>query len=130
MRWVRVWLPVAIMVAGVVAIVASGGSEAGWEGGVAIVAAGASVWLLNLIFRLGLPGRAPGAGAPRPRSPPPATSTPSTATGPTKRRPRARRLRPSVPSTRIATRHIPTIRPAVRAGRRAGPLGGRSLRTG
>src|SRR3954471_22512006 len=50
MRWVRVWLPVAIMVAGVVAIVASGGSEAGWEGGVAIVAAGASGWLPYPIF--------------------------------------------------------------------------------
>jgi hypothetical protein len=56
MRWVRVWLPVAIMIAGVVAIVASGGSEAGWEGGVAIVAAGASVWLLNIIFRVGVQG--------------------------------------------------------------------------
>jgi hypothetical protein len=56
MRWVRVWLPVAIMVAGVVAIVASGGSEAGWEGGVAIIAAGASVWLLNVIFRVGVQG--------------------------------------------------------------------------
>jgi hypothetical protein len=56
MRWVRVWLPIAIMVAGVVAIVASGGSEAGWEGGVAIIAAGASVWLLNVIFRVGVSG--------------------------------------------------------------------------
>ena len=56
MRWVRVWLPLAIMVGGVVAIVASGGSEAGWEGGVAIIAAGASVWLLNVIFRVGVQG--------------------------------------------------------------------------
>jgi hypothetical protein len=56
MRWVRVWLPVAIIVAGVIAIVASGGSEAGWEGGVAIIAAGASVWLLNVIFRVGVQG--------------------------------------------------------------------------
>ena len=56
MRWVRVWLPIAIMVAGVVAIVASGGSEAGWEGGVAIIAAGVSVWLLNVIFRVGVQG--------------------------------------------------------------------------
>jgi hypothetical protein len=56
MRFVRVWLPIAIMVAGVVAIVASGGSEAGWEGGVAIIAAGASVWLLNVIFRVGVSG--------------------------------------------------------------------------
>jgi len=56
MRWVRVWLPIAIVVGGVVAIVASGGSEAGWEGGVAIIAAGASVWLLNVIFRVGVQG--------------------------------------------------------------------------
>ena len=56
MRWVRVWLPVAIMVGGIVAIVATGGSEAGWEGGVAIIAAGASVWLLNIIFRVGVQG--------------------------------------------------------------------------
>lgn len=56
MRWIRVWLPIAIMVGGVVAIVASGGSEAGWEGGVAIIAAGASVWLLNIIFRVGVQG--------------------------------------------------------------------------
>jgi hypothetical protein len=56
MRVVRVWLPVAIIVAGVVAIVASGGSEAGWEGGVAIMAAGMSVWLLNVIFRVGVQG--------------------------------------------------------------------------
>jgi hypothetical protein len=56
MRVVRVWLPVAIIVAGVIAIVATGGSEAGWEGGVAIVAAGMSVWLLNVIFRVGVSG--------------------------------------------------------------------------
>jgi hypothetical protein len=56
MRWVRVWLPLAIMVGGVIAIIASGGSEAGWEGGVAIIAAGVSVWLLNVIFRVGVQG--------------------------------------------------------------------------
>ena len=56
MRIVRVWLPVAIIVAGVIAIVATGGSEAGWEGGVAIMAAGMSVWLLNVIFRVGVQG--------------------------------------------------------------------------
>jgi hypothetical protein len=56
MRIVRVWLPVAIIVAGVIAIVATGGSEAGWEGGVAIMAAGMSVWLLNVIFRVGVAG--------------------------------------------------------------------------
>jgi hypothetical protein len=56
MRAVRVWLPVAIIVGGIIAIVASGGSLAGWEGGVAIIAAGISVWLLNVIFRVGIQG--------------------------------------------------------------------------
>jgi hypothetical protein len=56
MRLVRVWLPIAIIVAGVIAVVATGGSEAGWEGGVAIMAAGMSVWLLNVIFRVGVSG--------------------------------------------------------------------------
>jgi hypothetical protein len=56
MRFVRVWLPVAIVVGGVIAIIATGGSLSGWEGGVAIIAAGISVWLLNVIFRVGVAG--------------------------------------------------------------------------
>ena len=56
MRFVRVWLPVAIVVGGIVAIIATGGSLSGWEGGVAIIAAGISVWLLNVIFRVGVAG--------------------------------------------------------------------------
>ena len=56
MRFVRVWLPVAIVVGGIIAIVATGGSLSGWEGGVAIIAAGISVWLLNVIFRVGVAG--------------------------------------------------------------------------
>jgi hypothetical protein len=56
MRWVRVWLPVAIIAGGVVAIVASGGTDAAWEGGAAIIGAGAAVWLLNLFFRIGVLG--------------------------------------------------------------------------
>jgi hypothetical protein len=56
MRFVRVWLPVLIIAAGLVAIVATGGSLSGVEGGVAIIAAGMSVWLLNVIFRVGVQG--------------------------------------------------------------------------
>jgi hypothetical protein len=56
MRFVRVWLPVAIVVGGIIAIVATGGSLSGWEGGVAIIAAGISVWMLNVIFRVGVAG--------------------------------------------------------------------------
>jgi hypothetical protein len=43
MRWVRLWLPLAIIAGGVVVIAATGGSIEGWEGGAAIIGAGLSV---------------------------------------------------------------------------------------
>jgi hypothetical protein len=56
MRWVRLWLPLAIIAGGVVVIAATGGSIEGWEGGAAIIGAGLSVWLLNFFFRVGVHG--------------------------------------------------------------------------
>jgi hypothetical protein len=56
MRFVRIWLPLGIVAGGLVAIVATGGSLSGVEGGVAIIAAGISVWMLNVIFRVGVAG--------------------------------------------------------------------------
>jgi hypothetical protein len=56
MRIVRVWLPLAIIAGGLIVIVATGGSETGVEGGAGIIGAGASVWLLNVIFRVGVQG--------------------------------------------------------------------------
>jgi hypothetical protein len=56
MGFVRVWLPLAIIAGGLIVIVATGGSETGVEGGAAIIGAGASVWLLNVIFRVGVQG--------------------------------------------------------------------------
>jgi hypothetical protein len=56
MRWVRVWLPVAILLGGVAMIAGTGGSIEGWEGGGAMFGAGLSVWLLNLFFRVGVAG--------------------------------------------------------------------------
>ena len=56
MRWVRLWLPLAIIAGGIAVIVATGGSIEGWEGGAAIVGAGLSVWLLNFFFRVGVHG--------------------------------------------------------------------------
>jgi hypothetical protein len=56
MKWVRVWLPVGIVVAGVGMIAGTGGSIEGWEGGGAMIGAGLSVWLLNLFFRVGVAG--------------------------------------------------------------------------
>jgi hypothetical protein len=56
MRFIRIWLPLAIVAGGLIAIVATGGSLSGVEGGVAIIAAGISVWMLNVIFRVGVAG--------------------------------------------------------------------------
>jgi hypothetical protein len=56
MRTVRLWLPVAIIAAGVVLVAATGASELGLEGGAMLIAAGMSVWLLNWTYRLGVRG--------------------------------------------------------------------------
>jgi membrane protein implicated in regulation of membrane protease activity len=56
MRWVRTWLPLAIIVAGVASIVATGGAQWGFEGGMLIISAGLSVWLLNVLHRVGVRG--------------------------------------------------------------------------
>jgi hypothetical protein len=56
MRWVRIWLPLAIIVAGCVLAAATGFSENGIEGGALMISAGLSVWLLNLLFRVGVEG--------------------------------------------------------------------------
>ena len=53
---VRIWLPAAIVLGGLIVIVATGGSETGVEGGAGIIGAGLSVWLLNVIFRVGVQG--------------------------------------------------------------------------
>ena len=56
MRWVGTWLPVGIIVVGFVLAAAMGFSETGLEGGTLLVAAGLSVWLLNLLYRVGVKG--------------------------------------------------------------------------
>jgi hypothetical protein len=56
MSWVRTWLPVTIIVSGFVVALATGFSENGVEGGTLLVAAGLSVWLLNLLYRVGVQG--------------------------------------------------------------------------
>ena len=56
MRAVRLWLPIAIVAAGVLLVIVTGGSELGFEGGAMLVAAGLSVWLFNLLYRVGVQG--------------------------------------------------------------------------
>jgi hypothetical protein len=55
-RVVRTWLPIAIIVGGLVVATATGFSETGVEGGTLLVAAGLSVWLLNILYRVGVKG--------------------------------------------------------------------------
>jgi hypothetical protein len=55
MRVVRIWLPAAIALAGIV-LIAVRPNEDGLEGGTMVVAAGISVWLLNLLYRIGVSG--------------------------------------------------------------------------
>jgi membrane protein implicated in regulation of membrane protease activity len=55
MRFVRLWLPLLIILAGLVLAVAVG-TDAAWEGGALLISAGLSVWLLNVLFRLGVRG--------------------------------------------------------------------------
>jgi hypothetical protein len=56
MKVVRTWLPVTIIAAGVVVAIATGLSETGLEGGALLVSAGLSVWLINLLYRIGVRG--------------------------------------------------------------------------
>ncbi len=54
-RFVRIWLPIVIIVSGVL-LAAIGRTDAAYEGGALLVSAGASVWLLNTFFRIGVRG--------------------------------------------------------------------------
>jgi hypothetical protein len=56
MKLVRTWLPIGIIVAGCVVAAATGFSENGVEGAALLIAAGLSVWLLNLLYRVGVKG--------------------------------------------------------------------------
>ena len=56
MKLVRTWLPVAIIVAGFILAAATGFSTTGLEGGALLVSAGLSVWLINLLYRIGVRG--------------------------------------------------------------------------
>ncbi len=55
LRFTRVWLPVIVVVGGVLAIVVGRDLDA-LEGGAGIIGAGLSIWLLNLLHRIGVSG--------------------------------------------------------------------------
>ncbi len=53
---VRVWLPYAMMLGGVVVVAGGGASELALGIGIPIFSAGASIKFLNALFRLGVAG--------------------------------------------------------------------------
>jgi hypothetical protein len=55
MQFVRYWLPGTVVLAGVL-VMAIGHDDVALEGGGAIVGAGLSVWLINLLYRIGAKG--------------------------------------------------------------------------
>lgn len=55
MAVVRYWLPGVVVLAGVLAMAIGGNADA-YEGGGAIVGAGLSIYLMNLLFRIGVTG--------------------------------------------------------------------------
>jgi hypothetical protein len=56
MTFVRIWLPVTILAAGLLLIVVRGGDETSIEGAAALWGAGLSVALLNWLHRIGVSG--------------------------------------------------------------------------
>ncbi len=54
LRFVRVWLPVVVTLAGVLVMVLGGFDDIALEGGAGIIGAGLSIWLMNVMFRIGL----------------------------------------------------------------------------
>ncbi len=51
--FIRTWLPAIVVLGGVVLIVVRG-DDIGLEGGAGIIGAGLSIWLLNVLMRVGL----------------------------------------------------------------------------
>ncbi len=102
LRLVRIWLPAAVVVLGIVLFVLDPSANTAM-GSAAIIGAGLSIWLLNFLFRLGVKGDRERDSEAEARS-----ASIATATGPTSRR------RP------IRHRNRPTGAPAA-AGRHAVP---------
>lgn len=55
LRFTRIWLPAIVVTAGV-AVMIIGGDDVAAEGGAGIVGAGLSIWLLNVLHRVGVTG--------------------------------------------------------------------------
>jgi hypothetical protein len=55
-RFLRYWLPGLVSLSGVIVAAARGFDDVGLEGGAGLVGAGASIWLMNVLLRVGISG--------------------------------------------------------------------------
>jgi hypothetical protein len=55
-RFLRYWLPALVCLSGVIVAAARGFDDIGLEGGAGLVGAGASIWLMNVLLRVGISG--------------------------------------------------------------------------
>jgi hypothetical protein len=55
-QFLRWWLPAIVVLVGIALAAANGFSEDSLEGGAAIVGAGLSIWLMNVLWRVGISG--------------------------------------------------------------------------
>lgn len=56
LKLTRIWIPVALCVGGIAVIAIGGVSTHSLEVGIPVFSAGASVWLLNVLYRVGIQG--------------------------------------------------------------------------
>ncbi len=54
LRFIRIWLPAIVTLAGVVVMIVGGFDDIALEGGAGIIGAGLSIWLMNVLLRFGL----------------------------------------------------------------------------
>jgi len=54
LRFVRIWLPAIVVLAGIAAMIIGGFDDIALEGGAGIIGAGLAIWLMNVLFRFGL----------------------------------------------------------------------------
>ncbi len=51
----RYWLPAIVVIGGIVAMI-YGPADGGAEGGAAIIGAGLAIWVINMLYRVGVSG--------------------------------------------------------------------------
>ncbi len=56
LKLIRVWIPIALCSAGIIVSIVGGLNEESFTIGIPIFSAGASVWLLNFLYRVGVSG--------------------------------------------------------------------------